>query len=111
MILGKKNKIINNCEPAKLYFLLLVLVFIISIFSYGYLVRGVMVNIVSRQNMETEIVSLSSRVLDLESLYIKARNNVTQDLARDLGFVTIKKQKFVTRNITDPGISLLTQDN
>jgi len=42
-------------------------------FSYGYCVRGAIVNIVARESMEKDLSTLNSKVLDLESKYIKAK--------------------------------------
>lgn len=103
----RKDNRINNCEPTKVWFWSLILVIIICLFSYGYLVRGTIVNIVARQNMEDNLSALNSKVLALESEYIKAKNSVTEEMAYNLGFIPSLNQKFVVRN-ANPGLSLLT---
>ena len=106
-MINKRNKRINNSEPTKKWFWSLVFVLVFCLFSYGYFVRGAIVNIVARQNMETQISTLNSKVLDLESTYIKAKNSITPELAQSLGFVALTNQKFVTKNTNDLGLSLL----
>jgi len=102
------NKRINNCEPLKKWVLSLVVVFIFGLVSYGYFVRAAIVNIVTRQNMESELAILNSQVANLESVYIKAKNNITLEKAETMGFVAISNQKFVTKAVINPGLSLVT---
>ena len=100
----------NNSEPRKVWIWSLLGVFVFCLFSYVYLVRGAIVNIVARQAMETNLSALDSRVADLEAQYIKAKNNVTPELAKSLGFVAVadSNQKFVMKNAKASGLSLLT---
>ena len=106
----RKDKRINNSEPLKVWIWSLLGVFVFCLFSYVYLVRGAIVNIVARQNMETNLAVLSSKVSDLETQYIKAKNDVTPELAQSLGFIAVSdaNQKFVTRNTKASGLSVLT---
>lgn len=104
----KYNKITNNSEPLKGYFWTLVLVLVFCLFTYGYLVRGAIVNIVERQNTEKALAEVNSRVLALESEYFKVKNSITLDLAADLGFITPVSQKFVTKGSDHVGLSLIT---
>lgn len=97
MIFRKENKI-NSTEQPKIFFWSIVVLIFIGLFSYGYLVRASIVNIVERQSSEKELIDLSSRVLNLESEYIKVKNTVTLDTARDLGFTSAASQKFVTKS-------------
>jgi hypothetical protein len=89
------NNKIKNAEQPKAIFWVLLVVICLCLFSYGYMVRASIVNIVERQDMEKEVASLGSRVLMLESEYVKVKNNVTLDSARALGFVAVSSQKFV----------------
>ena len=105
---GKNIKIINNEESRQAWFWSFVFIFVFGLFLYGFLVRGAIVNIVARQDVESEISLLNSKILDLESEYIQIKNSITLEKAHDLGFVTVSAQKFVTRNVTNPGLSLIT---
>jgi len=102
-----EKRINNSHEPVKLCFWCLVICFVFCFASYGYFVRGSIVNIVARQSMEAELSSLSSKVSDLESQYIKAKNSITPELAVSLGFVAPSVQKFVTRDTKSFGLSLI----
>jgi len=108
---NNKNKKITNCEPNKKCFWFLTLIVVFCLFSYGYCVRGAIVNVVERQNMENELSMLNTKVIDLESQYIKAKSNITPELARELGFVSISQTKFVIKNVNTPGLSLITNSN
>ncbi len=110
-MLRKKQKRIDNSENKKIYFWSLLFVFFFCLFSYGFLVRGAIVNIVARQNMENDLTALSTKVIDLESKYIKVKNNITLERAYALGFGAVSEQKFVLKNVKTPGLSLLTQNN
>ena len=110
---NRKDKKINNSEPLKVWVLSLLGLSVFCLFSYVYLVRGAIVNIVARQNMELSLASLDSKVAVLEAEYFKAKSNVTPELAHKLGFVTVSDadQKFVMRDTKVLGLSLLTTGN
>jgi hypothetical protein len=107
----RKNKRINNREPLKIWFWSLLGVFVFCFFSYGYCVSSAIVNIVERQNIENELAILNSKILDLESEYITAKNSITPELASSLGFVPVSSQKFVTKSVNNPGLSLVINSN
>ena len=105
----KREKRTNNGESMKIWFWLAVTFFVIGIFSYGFLFRGVMVSLVARQAMESNLTALNVSVLSLEADYLKAKNNITPELATSLGFITPTNKKFVMINSVNPGLSLLTK--
>ncbi len=96
------NNRIKNTEQPKAIFWALLVVICFCLFSYGYMVRAAIVNIVTRQDMEKEVVTLSSKVLSLESEYHKIKNKVTLDSAMDMGFVSSPAHKFVGLNDIKP---------
>ena len=104
----RKNKIINNIEPIKIWVWSLAVVFLFSLFSYGYFIRVTTVNIVSRQNMESELTVLNSKVVDLESTYIKNKNSISKEKAYSLGFIAVSDQKYVKKITEKSGLSLIT---
>jgi hypothetical protein len=105
MTLTKNNRI-NNQEKTKVFFWCLILSICLCVFSYGYLVRTTIVNIVTRENMEKELALVSSKVLSLESEYVKVKNNVTLEQAQNSGFIQASNQKFVTKTNTGSGFSV-----
>jgi hypothetical protein len=110
-MLKKKEKRINNREPLKIWFWSLVTVFVLCLFSYGYCVRAAIVNIVERQNIENELSILNSKVTDLESEYIKVKNDITLETANNLGFVPATTNKFVSKSVKNPGLSVVLPRN
>lgn len=105
MTLSKDNRI-NNQDKARVLFWSLVIMICFCVFSYGYFVRTTIVNIVTRQTMEKELSLLSSKVLNLESEYVKIKNTVTLEQAQNSGFVSSLNQKFVTKTNTGSGFSV-----
>jgi hypothetical protein len=110
-MLKKKEKRIKNREPLRKWFWSLVFASILCLFSYGYCVRAAIVNIVERQNVEKELSILNSKIIDLESEYIKVKNNITLETANSLGFVPASTHKFVSKSIKNPGLSMVLTRN
>jgi len=104
----KITKTNSQGQPRKVFCLLLIIVFT-CIFSYGYLIRDTILNIVARQNFETELSALSSKIISLETQYIKAKNAVTLESAQDMGFVAVSAPKYVTLKVAGPNLSLAGQ--
>jgi len=104
----KKN--INNIELPRICFWFLLVILITNVFGYIYFVRGTVVDIVQRQNLEKSISNLDSKMISLESEYLKTKNNITSELAVNLGFKLINSRKFVTRDQTSINLSLISAD-
>lgn len=102
----KNNNRIDTSESNKLCFWCLVGIVVLSAAFYGYCVRGTIVNIVSRQNMENNLAVLSSKVSNLEAEYLRVKNSITPELAESMGFVVALNQKFVNLDTKTPGLSL-----
>jgi hypothetical protein len=106
MTIENINKKINAEQSKTVIWCLFALIFL-SVISYGYFVRLAVVNIVDRQEMEKEIAVTRSKVLELESEYVKAKSEVTEEIARGRGFVLASSRKFIDKNNKDlPGLSL-----
>ncbi len=110
-MIKNKQKRIKNDQPAKVWFWLLSFVFLFAILSYGYCIRAAIVSVVVRQDMQSELSTLSTKVIDLEAKYIKIKSSITEELARELGFVPVKNQKFVTRKTAASNLSLVVTSN
>lgn len=107
----RRDKRTDNGQPSKVWFWALACLIIFCVFSYGFLFREIMVDIVARQNMDKNLSVLSSRVVSLESDYYKAKNAITPEMAASLGFIAVSGQKFVTRDANNPGLSLVGSGN
>lgn len=106
---GKIKRIDDN-KGKKVCFWAFLFIFLFSVFSYGFLVQGAIMDIVARQDMENEFSTLYSKVVDLEAQYIKAKNSVTMEKAYELGFVSATNTNYVVRSVENPGLSLVTTD-
>ncbi|MEN9649477.1 MAG: hypothetical protein RL094_444 [Candidatus Parcubacteria bacterium] len=65
---------------------------------YMYLVNKTVWNVVARQQAESSIVSLNSKLSDLEFQYITSKNNITLEMAQSLGYESTHNTVFVTRD-------------
>jgi hypothetical protein len=107
----QRKKRINNPESGKIWFWSLTGILLLGFLAYGGLVRGAIVKVVTRQNLGTELTILSSRVLELETAYLKAKGEITLAKAYDLGFIEAPTKKFVMTNTKTPELSLLVNGN
>lgn len=68
------------------------------IITYMYMVNKTVWNVMARQQVESSLVSLNSKLSDLEFEYITAKSNVTLEMARSLGYQSPQATYFVTRD-------------
>ena|SRR3989338_4504152 len=95
----------------KKMFRVLFSIFIILIISYGFLLNSTMMNAVSKQSMEKEMVSLGSEVNSLEFQYLNIKNNITLQMALSKGFVSVLSDKFAIIDSSQKKISLSINEN
>jgi len=81
-------------------FLLFFLIF------YVYLINQTILNIVARENIESDIVVLNSEISEMEFEYISQKNAVTLGYAYSLGFEDADNIKFASRRLAGQGLSL-----
>lgn len=81
---------------ARLFFLL-VIICLLSLFTYIYAINATARNVAVRQNLEKQITDLSTNLDSLEFTYIALKNNVTLELAYQLGFREVKSPLYVSR--------------
>ena len=68
---------------------------------YIYMINKTVWNVLARQQAQTQIVSINSKLSAVEYKYISAKNSVTMQLAESMGFQPITNQSmFVTRDIS-----------
>ena len=70
-----------------------------------------MMNAVSKQSMEKEMVSLGSEVNSLEFQYLNIKNNITLQMALSKGFVSVLSDKFAIIDSSQKKISLSINEN
>lgn len=65
---------------------------------YGVLVRSAVLNVVEREQVEAEITRLVTHIGELEFDYIDQKNDVTIDLAYEMGYSDITDTSYISRN-------------
>lgn len=68
------------------------------VFMYGYFINATVLNTVSLQNTEEEIVDTRSEISQLEFALIEENKNFTKEYAASLGLVDISDTVFIARN-------------
>ncbi len=68
------------------------------VFMYGYFINATVLNTVSLQNIEEEIVDTRSEISQLEFALIEENKNFTKEYAASLGLVEISDTVFIARN-------------
>jgi hypothetical protein len=101
MVQAIKNKIESINLREKQIFWSLFSVFFVLLFTYGYLVNSTILNAVSKQKMQSEMVLLNSNLNTLEFQYLNLKNKITMDYATSLGFVAISYDKFASISSSD----------
>ncbi len=86
-------------------------VFIFLLVSYGFMVNKTIINAVSTQKIEKDIIVLNSEVNSIESKYLDLKNNVTIDLALSKGFTVNENIKYVVNSVSDQKVSLSINEN
>ena len=99
-------KQLNTSYWEKKIFWFLIVFLLFSIVAYVYFVNQTVLNIVKREKIENQIMSLNSRIGELEFKYISLKNNISLDYAYSIGFVDVKDVKFASRKLSNQGISL-----
>lgn len=75
---------------------LLIGVLLLSV-VYVLFVRSAVMNVVMREKTEAEITRLVAHIGELEFDYIEQKNNVTIDLAYEMGYSDITDTSYVSR--------------
>lgn len=100
------NKKLNiNSVERKTFWVLFITLIILS-GSYGYLVNKTILNIVDRESIEENIITLNSKISESEFEYIALKNQVNIDYAYSLGFDDAKNMKFASRKLPSQSLSL-----
>ncbi len=93
-------------DTEKIFFLLLAVAVGLSCFLYLFFVGTTIFNIVERNNLESQNRELSSRVGELELLYLSESNKIDINLAYSLGFKDAVGTVFASANNSGKGLSL-----
>jgi len=84
---------------------------VVLLVSYGFLVNGTIINAISKQNLEKQMISLNSDVNSMEFSYLNIKNKITMEYALSLGFVPVSNDKFASISPNKNSLSLSINEN
>ena len=85
-----------NIFEKRAFTALIVLVFILLGF-YGYFISKSIVNVIVREEINNDIVAVSSAISELEFKYIAHKNTINKEYAKTAGFTGLASKTFVAR--------------
>jgi hypothetical protein len=71
--------------------------FVLAFGLYMYFLSASIVNVVIRQEIDTEIRETSTRIAELEARYVAAKGTVTEATASEKGFMNASTKTFVSK--------------
>ncbi len=91
-----QTKVLPYDTRVKLFWTL-ALIFVVSLVLYVYGVNATVRNTVVRQNLESEVGSMTTKISEMEFSYINLKNHVNIELAYSRGYEDVTKPLYVTR--------------
>jgi len=76
---------------------LLAITIVSSFILYVFFVNGAVLNVVAREELESNFADLNSKVSELEFQYISLKNSITIDYAYERGFYQVDQVAFAER--------------
>ncbi len=73
---------------------------LISLGAYVYAVNSTTRNVALRSELERQVTNLNAELAGLEFEYIKLKNEVTLEVAKELGYQEVRKPLYISRNST-----------
>ncbi|MFH1472987.1 MAG: hypothetical protein ABIF06_01050 [bacterium] len=95
----KIGTISYNYRTRTFWFLILVLISLTLIQVYA--VSATTKNVALRQNLEKQVLNMTTQQSSLEFAYINLKNEVSLEVAREIGFKEAKNPTFVSRRSSD----------
>ncbi len=78
-------------------FIIVVISIVISGFSYLYLLRNAITDVVTREGLVKESRVISTRVSELEAKYFIVKNTINIELAREKGFKDALNTSYISK--------------
>ena len=97
--MSNKTRTISYDNRVK-FFWTLVAISVLSLSFYIYAINATAKNIALRQDLERQVVKISTNLDSLEFGYIELKNNVTLELAYLYGFKEVRSPLYVSRSNT-----------
>jgi len=70
------------------------------IFLYGYFISSSIFNVIVREEVERDLVTLNSTIGELEAKYLAVKNEITIEYAYAHGFTDLSKKGYAPRTST-----------
>ncbi len=94
------NDIVQNTNTQRIIFKVLISSLITLFIVYVYLIGSITFNILARKSLETTVLTLGSRISEIELTYLNNTNKINKNYALTLGFVDVRDNIFASRKIT-----------
>jgi hypothetical protein len=92
-----KTKTIQiNIFEKRAFTALIAIVFILLSF-YGYFISKSIFNVIVREEINNDVIAVSSAISELEFEYISHKNAINKEYAISAGFTKLASKKFITR--------------
>jgi hypothetical protein len=85
-----------NIFEKRAFTALIAIIFILLGF-YGYFISKSIVNVIVREEINNDVVVVSSAISELEFEYIAHKNIINKEYAKAAGFKDLAEKKFVAR--------------
>ena len=85
-----------NIFEKRAFTALIAIVFILLGF-YGYFISKSIVNVIVREEINNDVVAVSSNISELEFEYIAHKNTINKEFAKSAGFKDLAEKNFVAR--------------
>lgn len=85
-----------NIFEKRAFTILAIMIFILLGF-YGFFISKSIVNVIVREEINNDIVTINSIISDLEFNYISRKDTINKEYAEVVGFKTIVNKKFVNK--------------
>lgn len=102
----KQNTIIDIQVRQKIIFWVSLICLGIGAFVYLILIRGVVVGVVERESLTNNITTLTDRISELETEYLRAKESITLDIASAKGFIEPVQKHFASDRARTPSLSV-----
>lgn len=96
--------IAQNINTQKALFHILIIASVLLFVSYLYLIGSITFNVIARKSLENNLISLNSRVNELDLIYLNNVNEIDKEYASTLGFVDAHQNIFVSRVVDQVAI-------
>ena len=98
------NEIAQNINTQIIIFRVLLIASAVLFAGYMYLIGSITFNVIARKSLENTVVSLTSKVNQLDLAYLNNVNKIDKEYAVSHGFVDSHQNIFASRSINHVAI-------